>query len=199
MSGERSEEQLRRRAFRLEYFTVAWDVVEGAIAITAGLIAGSIALLGFGIDSSIEVFAASVVIWQLRAPTRDGRRELALRLIALTFFALAAYVAFESVSVLVANEEPDASLVGIVLNAVALPIMAVVAHLKRTTGEALGNDVLVADAGETRLSNYLSLTVLAGLALNAALGWWWADPVAALVVAGFAAWSGSAAWREARD
>lgn len=197
MSRQLSEEELRRRAFRLEYFTVAWDVVEGAIAVTAGLIAGSIALLGFGIDSSIEVFAASAVIWQLRAPASDGRRKLALRLIASTFFALAAYVAFESVRDLVANEKPDASLVGIVLNTVALPIMAVVARLKRTTGEALGNDVLVADAGETRLSNYLSLAVLVGLALNAAAGWWWADPAAALVVSAFAAWSGSAAWREA--
>lgn len=193
-----SEAQLRRRAFRLEYFTIAWDVIEGAIAITAGIVAGSIALLGFGIDSSIEVFAASVVIWQLRAPASNSRRKLALRLIALTFFLLAAYVSVESVRDLVAHEEPDASLVGIVLNAVALPVMAVVAHLKRTTGEALHNDVLIADAGETRLSNYLSLTVLAGLALNAAVGWWWADPAAALVVSGFAAWSGYRAWQEAR-
>ena len=192
-----SERALRRRAFRLEYFTVAWDVVEGAIAVTAGLIAGSIALLGFGIDSTIEVFAASVVIWQLRAPASDGRRKLALRLIALTFFALAAYVSIESVRDLVAQDEPNASLIGIVLNAIALPVMAVVARLKRTTGEALGNDVLIADAGETRLSNYLSLTVLGGLTLNAAIGWWWADPAAALVVSGFAASSGLSAWREA--
>ena len=194
-----SEAQLRRRAFRLEYFTIAWDVIEGAIAITAGIIAGSIALLGFGIDSSIEVFAASVVIWQLRAPASNSRRKLALRLIALTFFLLAAYVSVESVRDLVAHDEPDASLVGIVLNAVALPVMAVVAHLKRTTGEALQNDVLIADAGETRLSNYLSLTVLVGLGLNAAVGWWWADPAAALVVSAFAAWSGFSAWREANE
>lgn len=187
---------LRRRAFRLEYLTICWDVVEGAIAVTAGIVAGSIALVGFGIDSSIEVFAASVVIWQLRAPASDSRRTLALRLISVTFFALAAYVGVESVRDLIGRDEPDASSVGIVLNAVALPVMAVVARLKRTTGEALGNDVLIADAGETRLSNYLSLTVLAGLALNAALDWWWADPAAALVVAGFAACSGFKAWRE---
>lgn len=194
-----SEAELRRRAFRLEYFTIAWDVIEGAIAITAGIVAGSIALLGFGIDSSIEVFAATVVIWQLRAPASNSRRSLALHLIALTFFLLATYVSVESVRDLVAHEEPDASLVGIVLNAVALPVMAVVAHLKRTTGEALQNDVLIADAGETRLSNYLSLTVLVGLGLNAAVGWWWADPAAALVVSGFAAWSGYRAWREANE
>ena len=194
-----SEAQLRRRAFRLAYFTIAWDVVEGAIAVTAGIVAGSIALLGFGIDSSIEVFAASVVIWQLRAPASNSRRRLALRLIALTFFVLAAYVSVESVRDLVAHEEPDASLVGIVLNAVALPVMAVVAHLKRTTGESLNNAVLIADAGETRLSNYLSLTVLAGLTLNAAFGWWWSDPAAALVVSGFAAWSGYRAWQEASE
>lgn len=190
-------DRLIRRGLAFAWFIVVWDLIEGAVAVSAGLVAGSTALVGFGIDSAIEVFAASVVIWQLR----DGalaRLRPALRLIALTFYALAAYVVFESVRDLITQDKAGESLVGIVLNGVALVVMVPVAVIQRRTGQALENPVLVAQSTETWMSNALSISVLGGLGLNAALGWWWADPVAALVVAAFAVWSGSEAWAEAR-
>lgn len=190
---------LLRRGLRLAYFTIGWDVVEGVVAVAAGIIAGSIVLLGFGIDSAIEVFAASVVVWQLRRPGSAGRQRAALRLIAVTFCALAAYVSFESVQRLVEGAHPEPSVIGIVMNLIALVVMIPLARMKRRTGEALGNDVLLADAAETRLSNYLSVNVLAGLSLNALLGWWWADPAAALVIAAYAAWTGWTTWRESGE
>lgn len=196
---ERSRETLVRRGRRLAYFTIVWDVIEGAIAVTAGIIAGSIALVGFGLDSTIEVFASSVVVWQLKNPGSDKRRGIALKLIAVTFFVLALYVGFESVRDLVEQEKPDKSIIGIVLNIVALAVMVPVARAKRQAGEALGNDVLIADSAETRLSNYLSVSVLTGLGLNVLFGWWWADPVVAFLVALLAVRSGVDAWREAGE
>lgn len=192
------EEALRRRGLRLAWFIVAWDVVEGVVAVTAGLAAGSIALIGFGIDSSIEVFAASVVIWQLRGGPR-ARQRPALRLIAISFLVLAAYVAFESARDLITEDKAGESIVGIVLNAVALGVMVPIAIAQRRTGKELDNPALVAQSRETWVSNYLSISLLAGLGANAALGWWWADPVVALLVAGIAAWSGIEAWREASE
>ncbi|WP_035696672.1 cation transporter [Glycomyces tenuis] len=198
MTDRTDEPALIRRGLALAWFIVVWDVIEGVIAVTAGLAAGSIALVGFGIDSAIEVFAASVVIWQLRAGAH-ARQRPALRAIAVTFYALAAYVAFESIRDLIAQEQADESLIGIVLNLVALAVMVPVAIAQRRTGQALHNPVLVAQSTETWMSNALSLTVLAGLGLNAALGWWWADPAAALVIAALAAHSGRDAWREAAE
>ncbi|MDX8143250.1 cation transporter [Lentzea sp. BCCO 10_0061] len=195
---ERSEEHLVRRGLALAWLIVVWDVVEGAVAVTAGIAADSIALIGFGIDSAIEVFAASVVIWQLRAGAR-ARQQPALRALAVTFFALAAYVAFESIRDLATQDKAGESLVGIVLNIVALAVMVPVAVIQRRTGRALDNPVLVAQSSETWMSNALSVTVLAGLGLNAALGWWWADPVVALVVAALAAYSGFETWQEAAE
>ena len=168
-------EGLRRRGLRLAWFIVVWDVIEGAVAVTAGLAAGSIALVGFGIDSTIEVFAASVVIWQLRGGAH-ARMRPALRLIALTFFVLAAYVGFESVSDLVAQDKASESMIGIVLNVVALAVMVPVAIAQRRTGRELDNRVLVAQSEETWVSNYLSISLLLGLGLNAAVGLRWADP-----------------------
>ena len=129
---------LRSRATRLAWFTVAWDAVEGVIAVTAGILAGSIALVGFGIDSSIEVFAAGVVVWQLKKPEDEARQRLALRLIGTTFFALAAYVSYEAVKDLVTQDKPDASILGIVLNVVALAVMIPLARMKRDVGGASG-------------------------------------------------------------
>ena len=188
-------ERLRRRGLRLAWFIVVWDVIEGVIAVTASLAAGSIALLGFGIDSGIEVFAAGVVIWQLRGGVH-ARMHTALRLIALSFFVLAAFVAFEAVRDLVTADKAGESIVGIVLNAVALTVMVPVALVQRRTGRALDNEVLVAQSAETWLSNYLSVSLLLGLGLNAALGLWWADPVVALVIAGVAFYEGCEAWRQ---
>ncbi|RKN50302.1 cation transporter [Micromonospora endolithica] len=192
------DEALRRRAQRLAWLIIGWDVIEGAVAVTAGLIAGSIALVGFGIDSTIEVFAAAVIVWQLRGGAR-ARQASALRLIAGSFLALSGYVTYKSISDLIDGERPDASLVGIALNVVALAVMIPVAVAQRRTARALDNQAVFAQSQETWVSNYLSVSLLVGLGLNAALGWWWADPVAALVVAGVAAKAGIDAWRESRE
>lgn len=191
---------LQRRATRLAWFTVGWDAIEGILAVTIGVLAGSIALIGFGIDSSIEVFAAGVVVWQLKRPDDEGRQALALRLIGSTFFALAIYVSYEAIKDLVTQDRPDASILGIVLNIVALAVMIPLARMKRDVGQRLGNRTVIADSAETRLSNYLSVSVLIGLGLNALFGWWWADPIAALIIAGVAVNEGREAWeREAND
>lgn len=187
---------LRRRGIRFAVLIVVWDVIEGIVAVTAGLAAGSIALVGFGIDSGIEVFAASVVLWQLHAGA-TARQRPALRAISVTFFLLAAYVAVEAVRGLVGAGEAEQSIVGIVLNVIALAVMIPVAIVQWRTGRRLGNEALEAQAKETWLSNALSVNVLVGLGLNALFGWAWADPLVALVVAGFAAYAGVDAWREA--
>ena len=195
---QRDTARLRRRGLRLAWFIVVWDVIEGVVAVTAGLAAGSIALLGFGIDSGIEVFAASVVIWQLRGGAR-ARMQTALRLIAISFFVLAAYVGFEAVRDLITADKAAESIVGIVLNAIALAVMIPVAIAQRRTGRELDNEVLVAQSSETWLSNYLSISLLVGLGVNAVLGWWWADPVVALLIAAIAFESGRDAWRESHE
>lgn len=193
MSGT---ETLRRRGIRLALLIVVWDVMEGAVAVTAGLAAGSIALIGFGIDSSIEVFAALVVLWQLRGGG-GRRRRPALRALAITFWVLAVYVTAEAVGELVGGSEAKESTVGIALNVVALAVMVPVAVAQWRTGRQLDNEVLVAQAKETWLSNALSVNVLVGLGLNALFRWAWADPLVALVVAAFSAYAGIDAWREA--
>lgn len=191
-------EQLLRRGLRLAYFIIVWDVVEFAVAVSAGIAADSIALIGFGLDSAIEVFAATVVAWHLRGGGGGGQK-VALRLIAMSFFALGIYVAVRSVSDLISGVRPEASVVGIVLNAVALVVMVPVAIAERKVGRALPNGVLVAQSAETWLSNYLSISLLVGLGANALFGWWWADPVVALLVAGLAVRSGIDASKESSE
>ncbi|MGH8873194.1 MAG: cation diffusion facilitator family transporter [Acidimicrobiia bacterium] len=190
---------LRRRGLWLEYLTIGWNVVEAVIAVTAGLAAGSIALVGFGFDSTIEVAAAAVVVWHLRAERRGGvdeaREERALRLIALTFFVLAGYVAFEAVRTLFSRESPGTSTVGIVLAAVSLAVMPTLAWFKRQTAIRLGSQTLLADSAETFLCAWLSAILLGGLVLNSTLGWWWADPIAAIGIAYMAVREGVEAWR----
>ena len=191
-------ERLRRRGLQLAWFIVVWDCIEGAIAVTAGLAAGSIALLGFGIDSGIEVFAASVVIWQLRGGAH-ARMQPALRLIAISFLVLGAYVGFEAVRDLVTADKAGESIIGIVLNVVALVVMVPIALAQRRTGRALYNEVLVAQSAETWLSNYLSISLLLGLGLNAAFGLWWADPAVALLIAAIAFYEGREAWHDSSE
>ncbi len=199
MSNQLDEkETLRKRGLKLAWFIVGWDLVEGIIAVTAGVIAGSIALIGFGIDSAIEVFAALVVIWQLRRAS-NGRYKTALRLIAVSFFLLAAYVGYKSISDLIGHEQPDASIIGIVLSIVATAVMIPIAIMQKRTGHALGNKVLIAQSNETWLSNYLSISLLVGLSLNALFGFWWADPTIALLIAAVAAKEGWEAWEEAEE
>ncbi len=190
---------LRRRGLRLEYLTIAWNVIEGVVAVTAGIAAGSIALVGFGFDSSIEVFAATVVVWHLRAEERgeidDQREQRALRLIAVTFFVLAAYVTVEAVRDLAIRAEPETSLVGIVMACLSLLVMPTLALTKRRVGRELPSPTLVADSTETFLCSWLSAVLLGGLLLNATVGWDWADPLAGLGIAALAAREGLEAWR----
>jgi cation diffusion facilitator family transporter len=199
-------ERLHRRGVLLEWFTVAWNVAEAAVAIAAGLAAGSIALLGFGVDSGIEVVAASALLWRFRAAgaaadaEAHGRAERrALYVVSATFFLLTAYVGLEGVSALAGHEEPDASVVGLVLAAVSLVVMPSLAYAKSQTGHALGSAALEADAVETWVCAYLSLALLAGVGLNAAFGWWWADPVGALAMLPVIVWQGWEALEDARD
>lgn len=185
---------LERRARLLAWLTIAWNAIEGVVAVGAGVAAGSLALVGFGLDSGIEVFAGGVVLWQLRGVSED-REQRALRFIAVSFFALAAYVVAEAVRDLASGEEAGESVVGIVLAAVSLVVMPALAFAKRRTGRRLGNPVVVADSTETALCSYLSAILLGGLALNATVGWWWADPLAALGIAALAVREGREAWR----
>jgi divalent metal cation (Fe/Co/Zn/Cd) transporter len=186
--------RLRRRGFWLEYASMAWMAVEAAVAIASGIIASSIALIGFGLDSVIEFFAAAVVIWQLRSTVSEERETRALRLIGVTFFALAAYLAIESITDLVSQQRPGQSAAGIVVTAAALVVMPVLALAKRRTGRQLGNQALIADAAESAFCAFTSAAALIGIGLNAWLGWWWADPAAALVIAGLAVREGIEAW-----
>ena len=185
-----SRDLLLRRALGLAYFTVAWNVIEGAVAIWAAVDAGSDALLSFGLDSAVESISALVLIWRLRVEQRDAERageveSRALRLIGVTFFVLAAYVTYESITTLVNREQPDVSIVGIVLTTLSLIVMPILARRKEQVGEEMDSMAVLADAAETRACFYLSIVVLTGLVLNATLGWWWADPLAALGVVVF--------------
>jgi divalent metal cation (Fe/Co/Zn/Cd) transporter len=189
--------RLRRRGFALEYATMAWMVAEAAVAITAGVLASSIVLIGFGLDSVIEFFAAMIVIWQLRGEIAGQQRETrAVRLIGLTFFALAAYLAAESIHDLLTRARPGESIAGLAVSAAALVVMPVLAVAKRRTGQAMGNRTLVAESAESFFCAYTSAAALAGVGLNTALGWWWADPAAALIIAALAVKEGLEAWHD---
>jgi divalent metal cation (Fe/Co/Zn/Cd) transporter len=186
--------RLRRRGLRLEYASMAWMTVEATVAIISGIIASSIALIGFGLDSVIEFFSAAVVVWQLRGAVSEERETRALRLIGGTFFALAAYLAVESITDLVSQHRPGQSTAGLAVTAAALVVMPLLALAKRRTGRQLGNQALIADAAESAFCVFTSAAALIGIGLNAWLGWWWADPAAALVIAGLAVREGIEAW-----
>lgn len=185
---------LRRRARLLSCATISWNTIEAVVAIAAGLAAGSGALIGFGLDSTVEVSAAVITLWYLRGKGEE-REQLASRLIALTFFALGAYVAVDAISDLVRAAEPDDSIVGIVLAIASTIIMPFLAQAQHRNATRLGSRTLLAEAAETKLCVYLSVILLVGLALNATVGWWWADPLAALGIALLAANEGREAWR----
>jgi divalent metal cation (Fe/Co/Zn/Cd) transporter len=181
-------EAYRRRAVQLEYFTVGWNVIEAGVAIIAGVLASSIALVGFGLDSVIETVAAVALLWRLRQRgewEEAAAESRALRIVGATFFLLAAYVTYESVRDLWLRERPQESLIGMVLAGVSLVVMPVLGTAKRRLARRMGSRALAADGMETLLCAYLSFTLLLGLGLNAWLGWWWADPVAALAMVGF--------------
>lgn len=184
---------LRLRARQLAWATVVWNVVEALVAIIAGTAAGSAALVGFGLDSTVEVASALVIIWQFSG-LDELREQRALRMIAISFFALAAYVSTQALFDLVSRNEADTSAVGISLAIASLIVMPVLAAAKRRTGQQLGSATVTADSQQTWLCTYLSAILLVGLVLNAIIGWWWADPIAALIIAALAIREGLEAW-----
>ncbi len=191
---------LLRRGVALEGLTVGYNALEGVIAIVAGLAAGSVALTGFGIDSVIEVSSGALLLWRLRAElgsalVGEAVEARASRLAGALLLALAVYIAVESGRRLLTQDRPDESIVGIVLMGVSLVVMPLLARAKLRTARALGSRALRADAHETIVCAWLSLTTLAGLAFNAALGWWWADPAAAVVMLPLIVREGLEAWR----
>ena len=164
----------------LAYLTIIWNSLEGIIAVGAGVVAGSIALVGFGVDSVIEVSSGAIILWRLASG--EYRERLALRLVGLSFLALAIYVAFDAVKSLWFREPPETSYFGIAIGALSLIVMPLLAHQKRKVAAHLNSNAMRADSRQTDLCAYLSAILLGGLILNAIFGWWWADPVAALVM-----------------
>ena len=186
---------LRRRVRMLVAATITYNVVEAVIALAAGTVAGSTALIGFGLDSVIEVASATAVAWQFSGRDPEKRERAALRVIAVSFFALAAYVTVESTLSLWQGERAEHSSVGIVLAAVSLLVMPGLSYAQRRAGRELGSASAVADSKQTLLCTYLSAVLLVGLVVNSLFGWWWADPLAALVIAAVAVREGREAWR----
>lgn len=184
LSGGRTEHI--SRGVRLEWFTVAYNSLEALIALIAGLLAGSVALVGFGFDSVLEVTSGATLLWRLHADRRPEVRErveaLALKIVGWCFLLLSAYVAYDAATRLVTREVPDRSAAGMVLAAASLLVMPILARAKRRVARQIGSAALTADATQTQFCTYLSAILLAGLGLNASLGWWWADPLAALVM-----------------
>ncbi|WP_186780099.1 cation transporter [Streptomyces salinarius] len=191
-------EVLARRIRLLVAATITYNVIEAVVAITAGTMASSTALIGFGLDSVIEVSSAAAVAWQFSAAehaVREAREKTTLRIIAVSFFALAAYVTFDAIRALTGSGEAEGSIPGIVIAALSLAIMPFLSAAQRRAGREIGSASAVADSKQTLLCTYLSAVLLVGLVLNATLGWSWADPTAALVIAGMAVKEGREAWR----
>jgi divalent metal cation (Fe/Co/Zn/Cd) transporter len=186
---------LQRRIRWIVAATITYNVIEAIIAIAAGTVASSAALIAFGLDSIVEVLSAAAVAWQFSAPDPHQRERVALRLIALSFFGLALFVSIDAIRALLGFADPEHSPVGIVLAAVSLAIMPVLSRFERRTGRELGSASAVADSKQTLICSYLSAALLVGLLLNSLLGWAWADAVAALVIAAFAVKEGVEAWR----
>lgn len=186
-----SREQKRRTALGLSYFTIVYNVVEAAVSIVAGALAGSVALIGFGLDSTIESLSGAIMVWRFRRRGEfdqdedDAREQLAQRLVGYTFFILGAYVLYSSMLKLITREAPDPSVVGIIVAVISLMVMWPLARAKHHLGHELNSRSLQADAVETRACMWLSGALLLGLGLNYLWGLWWADPVAGVVIAGF--------------
>ena len=178
--------EILRRGRKLEYFTIAWNALEGLVAVIAGAFAGSISLVGFGIDSFIEVASGSVLLWRMSVDADVERRERnerrALKIVGACFLALAAYITYESATDLWSKKAPEHSISGIVLACASLIVMPLLSRAKRRVGRALGSAAMHADAKQTEFCTYLSAILLAGLLLNTLFGLWWADPVAALIM-----------------
>ena len=187
------------RARWLNVATIGWNTIEGVVAILAGVAAGSVSLIGFGLDSAIEVSAAAALSWRLARESRDDCREdddrLAQRLVAISFGLLAAYVAVNATSDLIGGNAPEPSVIGVTLAAVSLVVMPIIARKKRQLAPVLGSRAALAEAKQTDMCTLLSAALLVGLGLNLTLGWWWADPVAALLIAAVSAHAAVTTWR----
>jgi divalent metal cation (Fe/Co/Zn/Cd) transporter len=181
-----SRQDVVRRGKRLEVFTIAWNSLEGLVGIAAGAIAGSISLVGFGIDSFIEVISGLTLLWRMsvdhRAEGRERSERLSLRIVGLCFLALAGYVTYKSISDIISRHAPQHSVPGIILACCSLAVMPLLSRAKKNVGRALGSVAMHADARQTDFCVYLSAILLIGLVLNAALGWWWTDPIAGLLM-----------------
>ena len=181
-----SRDNLVRRGQRLEYFTVVYNSVEGLVSIVAGLISGSVSLVGFGLDSVIEVTSGAALLWRLHHDLNPSRREqverTTLRIVGWSFMALAAYILYESCSTLIRHEAPMRSILGIIVAAISVVVMPLLARAKRQVAAELGSGAMRADSRQTDFCAYVSAILLDSLLLNALLGWWWADPVAGLVM-----------------
>lgn len=185
-NNPKTREHLVSNARKLEIFTILWNSLEGIIAITSGIIAGSIALVGFGFDSGIEVFSGLVMMVRLSLDRHEARREMielwSLRLVGISFLFLAAYIGYDSLLLLLKHHAPERSVVGIALAAISLLVMPWLARQKRTIASSINSPALAADARQTDFCVYLSAILLVGLLLNAFFGFWWADPLAALLM-----------------
>lgn len=186
---------LARRVRLLVAATISYNVIEAGVALSEGARVSSTALIGFGLDSVVEVSSAAAVAWQFACRDPDSREKTALRIIALSFFGLAAYVTVDAIRALLGDGRAEHSVVGIVLAALSLVIMPALSHAQRRAGRELGSRSAVADSKQTLLCTYLSAVLLAGLVLNSLFGWFWADPIAGLVIAGVALKEGRDAWR----
>ncbi len=178
--------RLVRRGQRLEYFTIVYNSAEGLVSIIAGLIAGSVSLVGFGLDSLIEVASGAALLWRLHHDLDPSRRErverITLRMVGACFLALAAYILYESGSSLIGHSIPERSIAGMVVAAISVIVMPMLARAKRRVAAGIGSGAMQADSRQTDFCAYLSAILLGGLLLNALLGWWWADPVAGLIM-----------------
>jgi cation diffusion facilitator family transporter len=200
------KERLHRRGLLLEWITVAWNVIEAVVAIGVGLVVGSVALIGFGMDSGIEVISAVALLWRLykagpssSAEEHGSAERRALYLVSVTFFLLAAYITYEAKGALLSGEGPESSTVALLLSVVSILVMPTLAYLKGRTGREMGSRALVADSVETWVCAYLSVALLAAVGLNAAFGWWWADPIGALAMSPVILWQGWETLEEARE
>jgi divalent metal cation (Fe/Co/Zn/Cd) transporter len=179
-------QSIAKRGTRLSYFTIAWNSFEGLIAIVAGTVAGSISLVGFGIDSFIEVISGATLLWRMTVDadvqSRERNERLSLRIVGICFFSLAVYVAYESFADFIGRKAPERSIAGIILACMALVVMPILSRAKKKVGYKLRSAAMNADARQADFCVYLSAILLGGLLLNAVLGWWWADPAAALIM-----------------
>ena len=173
-----------RRGKRLEYFTIAYNSLEGLLSVASGVIAGSVSLVGFGLDSIVEVTSGATLVWRLHhdvdASRREQRDRRAISIVGVCFLALAVYITYDSLSCILRHEAPERSMLGIAIAATSVVVMPMLARAKRKVAAALGSAAMNADARQTDFCTYLSAILLVGLVLNAAVGWWWADPAAAL-------------------